>query len=84
MTGHTMLLAVLIISGIGLILLTCKAVRYKSESDSWRTRAMLWREAAERWEESYEIMSDGFDALWRMHKSERDNHGRNQIDNPSV
>lgn len=74
-TGHTMLLAALIVSGIGIILLAHRAVRYERERDSWRTSAMLWREAAERWEESYRIVSDGFDALWRMHnKSERENH----------
>lgn len=43
---------------------------YKSERDSWRTRATLWKEAAKRWEESYEILSDGFDALWDMHKTQ--------------
>jgi hypothetical protein len=72
MTGCGMLLGVLlIVSGIGLILLA----RYRSERDSWRTRAILWKKAAKRWQESYEIMSDGFDALWRMNKKqEGENH----------
>ena len=60
----------LIVFWISLILLA----HYKSERDSWRTRAILWKEAAKRWEESYEILSDGFDALWRMSKSEGNSH----------
>ena len=57
---------------------------YKYEISCWKGLLKIWIDAAEHWEEQYKIMSNGFDALWRMHKSERENHGRNQIDNQSV
>ena len=66
------------------IFMLVRLLYYKYEVSYWKRLLKIWIDAAERWEELYNIMSDGFDALWRMHNSERDNHGRNQIDNQSV
>lgn len=64
------------------IFLLSELLYYKHEACRWKRLSKAWRDAAEYWQESYNVMSDGFKALWRMHK--RENHERNQVDNPSV
>jgi hypothetical protein len=66
------------------IFLLARLLYYKYEISYWKRLLKIRIDKAEDLEELYKIMSNGFYALWRMHNSERDNHGRNQIDNQSV
>lgn len=54
--------------------LLVRLLYYKSEISYWKYLLNIWVDTAKDLEESYKAMSNGFDALWRMHKSERESH----------
>jgi hypothetical protein len=56
------------------IFLLAQLLYYKHDVSYWKRLLKICIDEAEDLEESYKIMSDGFNALWRMHKSERENH----------